>query len=94
MNAFLLKTLLLIHLKYPFKKNGVAIRIYKDWGPSFGNEDISINKNFIKKKGLSTYEKSTKCSFIYNGDKNALYEDGKKSGILATELEVFQVILS
>ena len=79
---------------YDYKKNGVAIRIYKDWGPCFGSEDISIYEPCYKIRALRTHEKYSKCSFIYNGDKNALSEDGNGSGIYAAEVEVFQVIFS
>ena len=78
---------------YSYKKNGKAIYNYKDNGPSFGGGcDIGIYYHCIQEKHLYTNESSTSCSYNYNGDNNALSEDGKASWIYAAELEVFQVI--
>ena len=79
---------------YSYKKDGKAIYNYKDYGPCFGSgaNDIYISKHGIQEKHLRTYESSSSCSYNYNGDNNALSEDGKASWIYAVEYEVFQVI--
>ena len=81
---------------YSYKKNGKAIYNYKDYGPCFGNGayDILIYYHGIQEKHLRTYESYSSCSYNYNGDNNALSEDGKASYIYAVEYEVFQVIFS
>ena len=80
---------------YSYKKDGKAIYTYKDSGPAFGSaHDIYIGPHCIQDKRLYTYESSSSCSYNYNGDNNALSEDGKSSCIYAAELEVFQVIFS
>ena len=78
---------------YSYKKDGNAIYNYKDYGPCFGGgNDIHIDKHGIQEKHLYTNESYSGCSYNYNGDKNALSEDGKASCIYAVEYEVFQVI--
>jgi len=78
---------------YSYKKNGKAISNYKDYGPCFGCAyDIGITCHGIQQKNLYTYESNSSCSYNYNGDRNALSEDGKASYIYALEYEVFQVI--
>ena len=78
---------------YTYKKDGKAILNNKDYGPIFGYAyDIYIVNHCIQEKHLYTYESNTGCSYNYNGDNNALSEDGKASWIYAAELEVFQVI--
>ena len=80
---------------YSYKNNKYAIYCYKDWGPVFGGgHDILINAHGIQEKHLYTNESNSSCSYNYNGDKNALSEDGKASYIYAAEYEVFQVIFS
>ena len=80
---------------YSYKKNGKAIYNDKDYGPCFGNgRDIGINQHGIQEKHLYTNESSSSCSYNFNGDNNALSEDGKASLIYAAEYEVFQVIFS
>ena len=80
---------------YSYKNNGEAICNYKDRGPCFGSaRDIGIDQHGIQEKHLLTYESSSNCSYNYNGDNNALSEDGKGSYIYATDYEVFQVIFS
>ena len=81
---------------YSYKKNGKAIYNYKDYGPCFGDAyDIHISQHGIQEKHLYTNESSSEdCSFNYNGDNNALSEDGEASWIYAAEYEVFQVIFS
>ena len=64
-----------------------------DRGPSFGSaHDISISGNAIKEKELHTKESSDSCSYDYNGDKNALSEDGEGKKLFAIDYEVFQII--
>ena len=78
---------------YTYKKDKKAICNHENCGPCFGYPcDIGIGKNCIKNKELYTCESSPCCSYNYNGDKNALSEDGKASYIYAKEYEVFQVI--
>ena len=80
---------------YSYKKDGKAIYNYKDYGPVFGNgHDIWIGQHGIQEKHLYTYESWSSCSYNFNGDNNALSEDGKASCIYAAEYEVFQVIFS
>jgi hypothetical protein len=54
-----------------------------------------------KKKGPLLYANvgeaildNPECSYIFNGDNNALSEDGKYEGIYAKDYEVFQIIFS
>ena len=78
---------------YSYKNDGKAIYCYKDNGPTFGQgNDIYFGNNAIQQKQLYTYESWSSCSYNFNGDNNALSEDGKASYIYATEYEVFQVI--
>ena len=56
--------------------------------------DISLLNNVIQEKSLYTYESNSSCSYNYNGDNNALSEDGRASRINAKDYEVFQVIFS
>ena len=64
-------------------------------GPCFGfGNTIKIGKNVLKEKTLKTFESNPECSYEFNGDNNALSEDGKNEGILAKEYEVFQLIFS
>jgi hypothetical protein len=78
---------------YSYKKNGYAIYNYKDYGPTFGSgHTIWIGQHGIQEKHLYTYESLSSCSYNFNGDNNALSEDGKASWIYASEYEVFQVI--
>ena len=80
---------------YSYKNDKKAIYCYKDYGPCFGSgQDIYIYQHGIQEKHLYTYESSSNCSYNYNGDNNALSEDGKGSKIYAAEYEVFQVIFS
>jgi|GEM_PF-5287905 len=72
-----------------------AIYNGKDYGPCFGQYDIVILQHGIQEKHLYTGESfSSSNSYNYNGDNNALSEDGKQSYIYAAEYEVFQVIFS
>ena len=80
---------------YSQRSNG-GICSRKDLGPDFGNKnvvnDFYINKHGIQEKGLNTYESHSNCGYNYNGDKNALSENGNGQFIYASEYEVFQVI--
>ena len=82
---------------YSYKNKGNAIYIYKEHGPIFGSSpcDIVMYDGFLKKdnKRLFTSESYSNCSFNYDGDNNALSEDGKSGYINALELEVFHVVL-
>ena len=78
---------------YSYKKDGKAIYNFKGYGPTFGaGHAIWIHHHGIQEKHLYTYESSPSCSYNFNGDNNALSEDGKASYIYAAEYEVFQVI--
>ena len=80
---------------YSYKKDGKAIFNFKDYGPTFGaGHAIWIHHHGIQEKHLYTNESSPSCSYNFNGDNNALSEDGKGSCIYAAEYEVFQVIFS
>ena len=62
-------------------------------GPSFTKNStyiIGICGNVFTKKALRTYETGHKD--IFDGDRNALSEDGKFEGTFAKECEVFQII--
>ena len=62
-------------------------------GPSFCIKSIYIIElygNALTKKNLFTYE--SKYKDMFNGDENALSEDGKFKGVLPEEYEVFQII--
>ena len=54
---------------------------------------IGITGNPLKDKNLYTYESDSE-SYYFNGDNNALSEDGKGNKIYAKEYEVFQIIFS
>ena len=78
---------------YSYKKDGKAIFNNKNYGPCFGGAiDICIYSHGIQEKHLWTAETNSNCSYNYNGDGNALAENGKGSYIYALEYEVFQVI--
>ena len=80
---------------YSYKNDKYAIYCHKNNGPRFGGGyDICIFQHGIQEKHLYTNESSSSCSYNYNGDNNALSEDGKASYIYAAEYEVFQVIFS
>jgi len=78
---------------YSYKKDGKAVCNHKNYGPRFGlGHAIYIGPNCIQEKQLYTYESYSSSSYNFNGDNNALSEDGKSSHIYASEYEVFQVI--
>ena len=61
-------------------------------GPSFINNGfycIELNNNALKNNSLKTYEYYFKD--IFDGDRNALSEDGNFAGVYAKEYEVFQI---
>jgi len=78
---------------YPYKNNNPSTYIHKDYGPRFGGaNDIQINSKCIQEKNSYTCESSSSCSYNYQGDNNALSEDGRGSCFFVTEYEVFQII--
>ena len=82
---------------YNYKNDECAIFCWRDNGPSFGCNNsfyntIGIDGNPIKNNVLSTYE-SDSNSFEFNGDNNALSEDGKGNNIYAKDYEVFEILL-
>jgi hypothetical protein len=80
---------------YSYKNDGNAICNRKGYGPTFGcGSDIWIGNNAIQQKNSYTNESCSGCSFNFNGDKNALSEDGKANYFFIVEYEVFQVIFS
>ena len=81
---------------YDYKNDGFAVFCHDNSGPSFGNNNenlctIGIAGNPILEKLLYTYE-SNSNSYNFDGDNNALSEDGKGNNIFAKEYEVFQII--
>ena len=76
------------------KNNNFKIDNYSDFGPCFCNAEgfsiIRIGGNAPAYKNLKTNEEDHKD--IFDGDKNALSEDGKHKGVYAKEYEVFQII--
>ena len=81
---------------YSYKKNGLALFCNKINGPSFGNSKnklgtVSIYGNPIKGGTLYTSESSS-TSYEFDGDNNALSEDGKGKGIFIENYEVYQII--
>ena len=82
---------------YPYIYDGNALFCNPFDGPCFGYVlnggcTIAINGNSIQENKLYTNESYENVSYNFYGDKNALSEDGKSSGIFASEIEVFQVI--
>ena len=81
---------------YLCKNERDAIFCDEEFGPTFGNNKnlnctIAITGNPIKNKNLHTYE-SDSSTYDFNGDINALSEDGKRNRIYAKEYEVVQII--
>ena len=81
---------------YSYKNDGMAIFCCCLFGPSFGHNNknfntIGISGNPILKKDLFTYECDSN-TYNFDGDNNALSEDGKGNRIFAEEYEVFQII--
>ena len=65
-------------------------------GPSFLLKDIYdrycivLQENVFNTRSLKTYEK--KFEDVFDGDGNALSEDGNSLGVNTTDYEVFQII--
>ena len=83
---------------YSYKNDGKAIFCSNSCGPCFGRNDngdntIAIIGNPILNKHLITYE-SNSNSYNFDGDNNALSEDGKGNNIFAEDYEVFQINFS
>ena len=79
---------------YSYKNDGCAIFCYNKFGPCFGtnNSDhstIGILGNPILKKVLQTYE-SDSNSYNFNGDNNALSEEGKGKCIFQKNMKYFK----
>ena len=75
------------------KNNNFEISNYSYYGPSFICADsyiIRIIGNALTNKSLKTNE--VDHYDIFDGDKNALSEDGEFKGVYAKEYEVFQII--
>ena len=78
---------------YYSKIGNFQIADYSYDGPSFASAKLYIIRilgNALKEKTLGTAEEEFKD--IFDGDQNALSEDGKCKGIYAKEYEVFQII--
>ena len=81
---------------YNYKNDNFAIFCYDISGPSFGYNGkglniIGISGNPILNKTLYTCESYSK-SYNFDGDNNALSEDGKGNHIFAEEYEVYQIM--
>ena len=75
------------------KNNNFEIVRYMWLGPSFANDGtyiIEIIGNALANKTLKTNEEGNKD--IFDGNINALSEDGVFNGVYAKEYEVFQII--
>ena len=78
---------------YKNKNNNYAIENNKDYGPKFGGgHDIYIKTFCIHNKDSYTNESSTNASYNFDGDSNALSEDGKGYGVYIKDYEVYQII--
>ena len=78
---------------YFTKKKNFEIDNYPYDGPSFScsrNYIIRLYENALTNKSLKTYEENH--IDIFDGDKNALSEDGEFKGVYAKEYEIFQII--
>ena len=81
---------------YNYKNDRSAIFCWNINGPSFGcnkyfYNTIGICGNSIQDNCLYTYE-SDSNSYEFNGDNNALSEDGKGKGIYVKDYEVFEIL--
>ena len=80
---------------YSYKNDGKAIYCSKNYGPCFGSgATMFLSNNALKGNNSYTYESYSCCSYNFNGDNNALSEDGRGSDIYAKDYEVFQVLFS
>ena len=78
---------------YYSKTKAFSVENYPIGGSSFSKEGfyvIQIFKNALINKNLGTYE--IRHEDIFDGNKNALSEDGNYKGVYAKEYEVFQII--
>ena len=76
-----------------YHSNKFEIPFWENKGPTFCEKSIyviELRGNALEEKKLKTNESGHKD--IFNGDENALSEDGKFKGVLAEEYEVFQII--
>ena len=76
-------------------RNYYEIACYVNNGPSFvqnGTYCIQLNGNAFNEHSLSTCESIHKN--IFNGEKNALSEDGHYNGVTCKECEVFQILFN
>ena len=76
-----------------YHSNKFEIPFWKNKGPTFCEKSIyviELRGNALEEKNLRTNEGGYK--HIFNGDENALSEDGKYKGVFAKEYEVFQII--
>ena len=80
---------------YPYTNNGRAIRCDNNYHPTFGVGycDFRLCGKPLTSKTLYTNQTSGDRSYNYNGDGNALSEDGTGNCITTLEIEVYQVIL-
>ena len=80
---------------YPYTNNGRAIRCDNNYHPTFGvgTCDFRLCGKPLTSKTLYTNQTSGDRSYNYNGDGNALSEDGTGNCITTLEIEVYQVIL-
>ena len=77
---------------YPYINNGRAIRCDNNYHPT-GTCDFRLCGKPLTSKTLYTNQTSGDRSYNYNGDGNALSEDGTGNCITTLEIEVYQVIL-
>ena len=82
-------------LYFSRKENFYELGCYQYDGPSFSNRRIYIIEigNAIKENSLKTNEDGHfQSNLLFEGNENALSEDGKFKGIKAEEYEVFEII--
>ena len=79
---------------YSYTNNGRAIRCDNRYLPTFGvgTCDFRLYDKPISGKNLYTNQSSGDRSYNYNGDTNALSEDGSGNCISTIEVEVYQAI--
>ena len=78
---------------YPKNNAYFQLACYPKDGPSFANNGIyciELFKNALQNNNLRTNEKCFKE--LFEGDINALSEDGNYNGVFAKEYEAFQII--
>ena len=79
---------------YPYTNNGRAIRCDNNYLPTFGvgTCDFRLYNKPLSDVNLYTNQVSGDRSYNYNGDANALSENGNGNCIKTIEVEVYQVI--